>query len=151
MRKTIIGLAAGLAMVASAPLAAGEHQERLASCLKESSTQADRDALVRWIFVAMSAHPLTADLAVVPADSASAVSRDASAVFAKLITVTCGAESAGTIKYEGTEAFGKAFEVLGMSAMDGLMGHPRVAGAVAEMTSHLDPAKFDEMMKRYAD
>ena len=33
MRKTIIGLAAGLAMVASAPLAAGEHQERLSHYL----------------------------------------------------------------------------------------------------------------------
>ena len=151
MRKTIIGLAAGLAMAASAPVAAGEHQERLASCLKESSTQADRDALVRWIFVAMSAHPLTADLAAVPSDTASAVSRDASAVFAKLITGTCGAESAGTIKYEGTDAFGKAFEVLGMSAMDGLMGHPRVAAAVAELTSHLDPARFDAMMQRYGN
>lgn len=151
MRKTIIGLAAGLAMAASAPVAAGEHRERLAGCLKESSTQADRDALVRWIFVAMSAHPLTADLAAVPADTASAVSRDASSVFAKLITETCGAESAGTIKYEGTEAFGKAFEVLGMFAMDGLMGHPNVAAAVDEMSSHLDPAQFDAMMQRHGN
>lgn len=149
MRKTIMGLAACLAVCLAAPATAGEHQERLADCLSQSSGQSDRDTLVRWIYVAMSAHPLTADLATVPADRAAEVSRDASAVFTQLITGTCGAESAATLKYEGTEAFGKAFEVLGMTAMDGLMGDPDVAAEVSALVEHLDQEKFDEMVRRH--
>lgn len=149
MKHLSIGLAACLAAAATPPLAAGEHQDALAICLTQSTSHHEKNALVRWIFVAMSAHPLTDDLGTVPAEKRAQVTREAGQVFATLITETCGRESAATIHHEGTDAFGKSFEVLGMAAMDGLMSHPEVEAAVSELTNHIDPAKFEEMMRRH--
>lgn len=133
----------------SLDLSAGEHQDKLARCLVESTTQEDRNALVQWMFVAMSAHPLTAELAAVPASKRKEATTRATAVFEKLMTETCGAETMGTIKFEGTESLSKAFEALGNVAMEGLMAHPQVDEAITEMAAGIDPEKFQEMMQKH--
>lgn len=131
-----------------APAMAGEYQDKLSTCLAQSATQDDKDALVRWIFVAMSAHPLTEDLAKIPVDQRESITRKGGAVFEKLMTESCGAETIGTIKYEGTEAFGLAFEVLGSSAMEGLMSHPNVDKVIAELASYVDESKLEKLLEK---
>lgn len=143
-------LCIALAMLSAlSPAMAGDYQERLATCLTGSANQDDKDALIRWIFVAMAAHPLTEDLAAIPAGRRETIVSEGSAVFQKLMTETCGEETVGTLKYEGTEAFGKAFEVLGQTAMEGLMSHPDVDRAISELASHLDQKKFEELLERH--
>lgn len=148
MKRLLVCGALALASVL-VPARAGEHQDRLAACLTTSATEADKAALIRWVFVAMSTHPLTESLASVPAEQRAAIVREGSAVFQKLMTESCGAETVGTLKYEGTEAFGKAFEVLGQAAMEGLMGHPNVENAIAELASHLDQRKFEKLLQEH--
>ena len=97
----------------------------------------------------MSTHPLTESLATIPADQRATIVREGSAVFQKLMAETCGAETVGTLKYEGTEALGKAFEVLGQTAMEGLMSHPNVQAAISELASHLDQAKFEKLLEKH--
>lgn len=133
-----------------APAMAGEHQDKLAECLTQSATQEDKDALVRWIFAAMAAHPLTEDLAEISDDQRDVITRQGGAVFEKLMTDSCGAETIGTIRYEGTDAFGKAFEVLGSSAMEGLMSHPNVERSIAELSSHIDESKLEGLLEKHS-
>jgi hypothetical protein len=133
----------------AAPVMAGDYQDKLTACLTQSATQDDKDALVRWIFLAMAAHPLTHDLATIPNDRKEAVMRTSGAVFQKLMTESCGAETMGTIKHEGTEALGKAFEVLGSTAIEGLLSHPNVDSTIAELTSYFDEKKFEKLVREH--
>ena len=135
--------------LSSAQVSAGEHQDRLAQCLIQSTTQDDRNLLVQWMFTAMSAHPLTSELATVPAPKRKAITAGATVVFEKLLTDTCGRETLETMKYEGTESLSKAFEALGSVAMQGLMGHPDVEKAINDMASGIDEAKFQTMIDKY--
>ena len=136
---------AALSLLCTPRALAGEHQTQLASCLVQSTTPQDREALVQWIFVAMASHPMARELANVPDDKRKATTARATAVFEKLMTDACGTETFNTVKYEGTESLGKAFETLGGVAMEGLMSHPDVQKAVTDMTSGLDQKKFEAL------
>lgn len=144
------GAALALLGLLSTGANAGEHQEKLASCLVESTTTEDRNALVQWMFVAMSAHPLTSELAAVPEPRRKEVTARATRLFEKLMTETCGAETMDTIRYEGTESLSKAFEALGNLAMEGLMAHPGVNRAITDMAAGMDQSKFENMLQKQA-
>ena len=101
----------GLALCSSTAYA-GEHQDKLAKCLIASTPEQDGDVLVQWIFVAMAAHPVTNELATVPANKRKEVTEKATTVFEKLMTETCGLETLNTIKFEGTESIGKPLKRL---------------------------------------
>ena len=148
MKRLCLCTALALAS-ALVPAWAGDYQDKLSACLTTSATEGDKAALIRWVFVAMSTHPLTESLATIPADQRATIVREGSAVFQKLMAETCGAETVGTLKYEGTEALGKAFEVLGQTAMEGLMSHPNVQAAISELASHLDQAKFEKLLEKH--
>jgi hypothetical protein len=136
--------------LSSAGANAGEHQEKLASCLIKSTTTEDRNALVQWMFVAMSAHPLTSELATVPQSKREATTTRATRLFEKLMTETCGAETMDTIRFEGTESLSKAFETLGNLAMEGLMADPGVSKAITDMAAGMDQSKFEKMLQKQA-
>ncbi|GAB3338308.1 hypothetical protein [Marilutibacter aestuarii] len=136
-------LAAGLlGLVAAANVQAGDYQQRLGECLVASSTEADKQALVRWIFYAMSRHPGVADLVDIDDVHGERLTREAAAVFEDLIAQRCAAQSRQAILKEGMAAFQSAFGTLGEVAMGGIITAPEVAHVVGGLARHADEERI---------
>jgi hypothetical protein len=124
---------------------AGQYTDALSQCLVKSTTQADRTALVVWVYGAMSVHPdIKAYSAMTPAQHQE-VTKRAAELFQRLMTADCRAESIGALKYEGTQAFEKAFETLGQVAMEGLVTNGDVAKEMGAIETYVDKSKFESL------
>ncbi|MBB1059904.1 hypothetical protein [Marilutibacter spongiae] len=131
-----------LGLAATANAQAGEFQQRLGQCLVASSTDADKQALVRWIFFAMSRHPGVADLVDIDEVRGEQLTREAAAVFEDLIAQRCAAQSRQAILNEGMSAFQSAFGTLGEVAMGGIITAPEVAHVVGGLARHADEERI---------
>jgi hypothetical protein len=95
---------------------AGPYTDDLSKCLVASTTQADRVALARWIFISFAAHPSVAPISSVkPADIESA-NAEIGSLFMKLLTDSCREKTKMAIKYEGPAAIQFSFQTLGQVA-----------------------------------
>jgi hypothetical protein len=124
---------------------AGQYTEALSQCLVKSATPADRTALIVWIYGAISAHPDIKAYSAMTAAQHTEVSKTAAALFQRLMTVDCRAQSVGALKYEGTSAFSSAFETLGRVAMEGLVANPDVSREMGALDGFIDKSKLEAL------
>lgn len=138
--------AAGLALCAGSSAAtAGVYSDDLTRCLVDRSTADDRAQMMQWMFVALSASPVTRDMAAVSDARREAVNRGGATLFVRLITDTCRSQSVNALKYEGPLAFETAFNTLGQVAARGLMADPAVIAEVSKLDSYMDKTKLDAL------
>lgn len=124
---------------------AAVYTDDLSKCLVRSAGPADQKALIVWIFGAMSVHPDIQGYAKMTSVERQAVSKSASLIMQRLMTVDCRAETVAALKYEGDSAIEAAFGVLGGVAMKGLMGDATVGLALAELGTYSDAAAFEAL------
>lgn len=136
-----------LALAAAATTAhAGVYTDDMAKCLVRSTTMADQNTLIAWIYAAISANPnLKAYSRLTESDQQQILKRGGE-LYERLLTVDCRKESVAAIKYEGASAFQGAFSVLGQVAMRNAMSDPQVAAAL-DMSKYLDMKKLEELGK----
>ncbi len=124
---------------------AGVYTDELSKCLVRSAGPADQTALIVWMFGAMSVHPDIEAYAKMTVAERQAVTKRASLIMQRLMTVDCRAETVAALKYEGGSAIEAAFSVLGGVAMRGLMGDAKVGQAMADLGTFGDPAAFEAL------
>jgi hypothetical protein len=140
MKKLLLATA----LLALAPAAhAGAFADTLSVCLVKKTSEADKQALVRWIFVALSRHPAVKDLSSVSKEQADKLSHDVATLYQDLLLVRCKDETQDALKNEGTSAIEAGFNTLGQTAARGLMSHEQVAGYMGEMEKQLDLSALD--------
>jgi hypothetical protein len=149
MQRLAPSLATGLlalALVAPAtPARAGVYADDLSRCLVESSTQQDRNVLVKWVFVALAQHPAIASLSkATPADIEKS-NAAAAELFTRLLTDTCADKSKKAIKYEGVAAIQGAFGVFGQVATSDLFSNPQVQAVLSGLEKHVDKKKMESL------
>ncbi|MBW8192640.1 hypothetical protein K0504_16500 [Neiella marina] len=144
MNKLLIAavLSASLTGLANA----GVYTNELAKCLVSSTTQDDRAALVRWMFIAASHHPAVADIANVSAAQVNEGNKQTGLLFTKLMTETCKEQTKNAIAYEGQLAIQGGFQVLGQVAGQELFSSPAVAAAMAGIQQHVDNEKLEAVL-----
>jgi hypothetical protein len=126
-----LGLCAG-------PAHAGVYGDDLGKCLVESSDAQDKQQLVRWIFFAISLNPDIAPYAIATPEQRAAADKGMARLFEKLIGETCARQASTALKYEGPDAFGGAFELLGRVAGQELFASPEVAAGTARFVQQVD-------------
>ncbi|HEX7081215.1 MAG TPA: hypothetical protein VF329_09390 [Gammaproteobacteria bacterium] len=131
-------LAILVALLASTPSYAGPFTDELAKCLVRTTSEADREMLMRWVFAAMAAHPSVSELGNVSSERADELNRGAAQLFVTLLTERCKSETEQALTYEGGSAFEASFQVLGQVAMQGLMTHPQVIAFMSGLQAHID-------------
>lgn len=124
---------------------AGAYTDDLSKCLVRSASPVDQTALIVWIFGAMSVHPDIEVYAKITVAERQAVTKRASLIMQRLMTVDCRAETVAALKYEGGSAIESAFNVLGGVAMKGLMGDAKVGQALADLGTYQDAAAFEAL------
>jgi hypothetical protein len=134
----------GAMLLAVAPAAhAGAFTDTLSVCLVKKTSEADKQLLVKWIFVALAQHPAVQEFAKVPKETADQLNRDAGALYQSLLLDRCGTETRDALQYEGSGAIQSSFQVLGQVATQGLMNDAKVAGYMAELAKYVDLSPLD--------
>ena len=137
MSMRIPALFAALLLVTTTA-GAGPYTDDLSKCLVASSTEADRVALVRWIFISMAAHPDVSSISSAKPADVETANAEMGRLVMKLLTDTCREKVQVATKYEGLAALQGSFQVLGTVATSELMTNPAVQGRLAGFMKHVD-------------
>ena len=126
---------------------AGPYADDLSKCLVKSSSEDDQIALMKWIFVALAQHPAVRPLSNISDTERAQNNAKAAALFERLLTKDCRAESVAALKYEGTSSIETSFSTLGQIAVGGLMKDPAVQKQLAQLTDTIDSGKINAVLK----
>ncbi len=146
MKRTVILCL--LATLGSLPrlAAAGPFADDMAKCLVTSTSPQDRILLAKWVFSMMAEHPDVASLANITPAQRQAILKDAAALVQRLLTDSCRSQTKAAVQNEGAGTIQYGFQVLGASAMRGLMTEPHVMESAKSLAQYLDEAKIKDLL-----
>jgi hypothetical protein len=145
MKAIAAGLALSLSALSASPALAGPYGDELAKCLVKSTSSADKNFLVKWIFSIASVHPEVQSIASVSEAQRAALSKNAAKLFERLLTESCRAEAQQAFKYEGSHTLESSFSVLGQVAGRELFSNPSVAKGLADFANQIDKQKVEKL------
>ena len=125
---------------------AGQYSNNFANCLMQKTTERDQVVLVRWAFSAMAHHSALKEEFNIPKSKFTKHEIAVADYVQYILGTVCFKETKNVLKYEGDEAFLKAFEMLGEIAFLSLMEEATVSNALENYVTHIDPEflrKFD--------
>ena len=135
-----------LVTLLSGTVLAGPYTNDLAKCLVKSTSEADKNDLVKWMFAAISSHPEVKWMASISQTQREELNKNTAELFMKLLTESCKSETKQALKYEGPSTLEASFKVLGGVAARGLMSHPDVGNYIAGLDNYLDNQKLESLM-----
>jgi hypothetical protein len=143
MMKTLAGMVMSALIFMGTALVTHEAEadvfsDDLSRCLISSTDDADKIAVMRWMFGAMSVHPELADLSSTTTPQRTASDIAMARLFKRLMMRDCRVEADQLMTVSGDSGFEAAFEVLGQSAMITLMSNDRVNEAILNYVQYLD-------------
>lgn len=141
-----IGAAFSLALLASHSATAGPYSDEMAKCLVTSTSEADKNFLVKWMFAAASLHPAVKSISSMSEAQRNEMNVKTAKLFERLLTESCKSQVQTAIKYEGQSTIESAFQVLGQVAARGLFSDPSVNGFIAQLGNHIDPKKMESVL-----
>jgi len=145
--KSIVAAAGLLGGLAPGPAHSGPFADELGRCLVTSSTESERGALLRWVFVAFAAHPQVQDLVAVTEERRQQATRSAATIFNRLMLRACRQQMLQALRVEGGAAVQTAFRVLGQAASADLMNSPAGAGVIEDLRDYFDRPGLEALMR----
>jgi hypothetical protein len=143
-----VGLATAVtALCLAGPAAADVYADALGKCMVDSSSEADRVTLVRWIFGAISVNPRLADMTKTTQADRDQMSRKLAALTQRLLTKDCRQQAVRALKNEGDAVFQAAFSILGRAATQSLMGDPATQREIGRFAEYLDKPSLQALAK----
>jgi len=121
---------------------AGPFTDELSKCLVETTTQRDRDVLVKWMFLSFSLHPQLRPMASISETQRNEGNKNMADLFTKLLTQTCKDETLKAVNNEGTVSLETSFNVLGQVAGSELFSNAEVSKGMAGFEKYWDSEKF---------
>ena len=144
MKKTITTII--LLILCQTSSLAGKYSDKFTNCLTQKTTERDKIVLVRWAFSAMAHHSALKEEFNIPKSKFTKHEIAVADYVQYILGTVCFNETKNVLKYEGDEAFLRAFELLGEIAFLSLMEESAVSNALENYVIHIDPEflrKFD--------
>jgi len=132
---------------AAFPARAGPYSDALGKCLVQSTTREDREALVRWMFMALAHHPAVKSLVSVTKAQTDEADKSTAELFMRLVTTSCEGDTQRALQYEGGAALEAGFNMLGQVAGRELMTSPDVVASLAGLAKHMDKDRLQRLLK----
>ena len=148
MIRRLCEIAGLLALMTAPPSFAGLYTDDLSRCIVDSTTAEDRSNLMKWVFIAMSQHPMVSPLTTVKSTDVEGANKIIGQLFMRLLTDTCAQKARDAIRIEGAGAIQSSFQVLGQVAASGLFSDPNVAKAMAGLENYVDKTKLEDLVKQ---
>jgi len=130
------------------PAFAGLYTDDLTRCVVKSSSTADQQLLVQWMFAELSLNPAVKPLSSIAPEQRDSLEVQGASLFVRLVADNCRNEAISALKNEGPIAFGQSFQTLGQVAARGLMTDPAVTEGMKSFGKHMsgDP-RLSAMLK----
>ena len=109
----------------------------------EHTSQEDIISLVRWIFIAVAAHPDVNDLSDFSDIAETKADVEVARIFQKLMTKDCVEEVKTVLIIDGDVAIEASFTILGKVATESLMDNQNVIERTQGFIPYVDPKSFD--------
>ena len=142
----VIGAAFSLSFLVAPSAFAGPYSDEMAKCLVSSTSEVDKNFLVKWMFAAAALHPAVKSISSVSDAQRNELNIKTAKLFERLLTESCKAQVQQAIKYEGQSTIESAFQVLGQVAARGLFSDPAVNGFIAQLGNHIDKQKMESVI-----
>lgn len=146
IKTAVIGAALSITLFASQSALAGPYSDEMAKCLVTSTSEADKNFLVKWMFAAAALHPAVKSISSVSDAQRNELNMRTAKLFEKLLTESCKSQVQQALKYEGQSTIESAFQVLGQVAARGLFSDPAVNGFIAQLGNHIDKQKLESVL-----
>ena len=127
-------------------VSAGIYTDDLSRCLVDKTTAKDKDVFVKWMFTALSHHPLVEKDVSLSAEAVDEANKNMAELMVGMLTVRCLDAAKNAIKYEGQASIQSSFSVFGQVAGQELMGNPKVAESLSGFDKHLDSDLFNRRL-----
>jgi len=124
---------------------AGTYQDRYTSCILENTSERDKIILVKWLFVLLAEHPSLKNDFPTTVDDKISNDRAVADYISYVLGVKCLNETKDVLKYEGEDAFVKAFELLGELAFMELAENEDVSSGFERYIQYIDPSLFEKI------
>ncbi|WP_416202533.1 hypothetical protein [Acinetobacter sp. ANC 4558] len=121
---------------------AGSSVDQLSDCLVQSTTAADKTAVLQWTFVALSAHPDLKAFSQVSPEQKQQLDKKVAQVLQRIIVEQCSAQTKTVIQQEGIEAVGDSFQELGRSTGEEILKNPEVKQQLKGLVRYMDLTKL---------
>tara|TARA_B100000686_G_scaffold72987_1_gene78724 strand:- start:18172 stop:18624 length:453 start_codon:yes stop_codon:yes gene_type:complete len=121
--------------------------DSLGQCFVRSTSAEDKNALMKWLYILISEHPIIESKYPISERDKVASDLEMADIVTYLLTQSCFQEAKETITYEGIEGVVSSFEILGKVAAMGLLQDPNVGIAAERYTKYLDFEKFLELVE----
>lgn len=135
-------------LLAATPGVAGPAVDKLTTCLTDNTNGKDRKALVKWVFVTLSAHPDLQDISSASIETKATSDKEMADILTTLITERCVEEVKAAFEQEGSNAFETPFEVLGKLAFQELTSDPAVKASISSYVKYLDKNKIESTFSK---
>lgn len=144
--STIAALALVATAVPQGTVLAGAYAQQVGKCMNDSFSVEEREAVVRWIFSIMAAHPVVAPLSSVSDKQVEQLNRDVAASVNRTLGGPCAKLAADMVAYESANGFVEAFSLVGQFATVSLMSDPKVAARSAGFGNYLDKKVLEQLV-----
>lgn len=135
--------AALFSLQASLPAMAGSYSDEMSKCLVRSTSPADRNGLVKWLFASAVLHPEIKTIANVSKEQRDTLNRSTARLLERLLTESCRTETQNAFRFEGPSTFEASFNVLGQVAGRELFTDPNVAQSMSGLLNYVDKSKLE--------
>jgi hypothetical protein len=141
----VVGIVFSLTLVTVESALAGPYVDAMSRCLVRSTSEADRNFLVKWMFATAAAHPAVKSIASISNAQRDELNKSAAKLLERLITESCKSEMHNALTHEGAGAIEASFQALGQVAARGLFSDPAVARGMADVDSYMDKPKIERL------
>jgi hypothetical protein len=125
---------------------AGPFADDMAKCLVNSTSDADRADLVRWMFSAMALNPDLASMATISTKERNELATKVANLFSRLMFDSCKSQVQQAVRNEGPQTITYAFQILGEVAARGIMADPHVSQSLQALGKSIDQTKLKSLM-----
>jgi hypothetical protein len=136
------GLWVLLSLIVTTHAIAGPYGDDMAKCLVKAATPDDRSVFIKWLFASIALHPDVRSMATITPQQRDDFNKRAAALFQRLLTDSCRAETQSAIRYEGPAIVQYAFQVFGQAAARDLFSSGDVAAGMQDLAKYIDQEKI---------
>lgn len=146
IRMAVFGVVFSLALFSSELALPGIYTDDMARCLVNSTSVAERNGLVKWMFASAALHPAVKSIASISEGQRQESDKYMAQLVQKLLFESCRTQTQQAVKYEGQLAFQSSFEVLGQVAARDLFSEPSVAKGMSNLNNYIDKQKMQTLL-----
>ena len=140
-------LLAGLILCGLAsPAQAGVFGDDLSRCLVNHLTDTDRNALMAWMFSAISADPKLQKYTTLDRAGRDRIADAAAGVSQRLMVSDCRKEAVAALKSEGEDTLMTSFEEVGRAATQQLFRSPEAQAELESLGKGFDKEKLKALL-----